>query len=185
MKTLNFIPDSEKFALRGELRILEWRHASILFCVIAIAITILVQLNLFLIRNFDRDLKQQLDIARQSQSLGQNDSLENSIRSYNSRAKIVENAIIARAPWSDRLSALTRIIPSGIELDQISLDRNDKSMTLRGRAQNRASYLNLKDSLEKTGWFNEIDLPITDLLNRDVIQFNVKVTPEPNFFTLN
>ena len=185
MKSLNFIPESENIALESELRISEWQRASIIFCLVAVMVTVLAWLNLYLIKDHNRDLQKQLETARQSQITGQSNSLEGSIRAYNSRANIVLEAISSRVPWSDRLSSLSQSIPAGIELDQISFNENDKSVTFRGRAQNRPSYLSLKDSLENTGWFKDIDLPITDLLSRETIQFNIKTMPDPLFFKLN
>lgn len=185
MKSLNFISDSENIALESELRVSEWQRASVIFCLIAILVTVIVRVNLFLIEDHNRDLQIQLAAARQSQASGQSNSLEDSIRTYNSRAKIVSEAISARVPWSDRLSSLTQSIPAGVELDQMGLNETDQSVIFRGRAQDRSSYLSLKNSLEKTGWFNEIELPITDLLSRETIQFNFKTTLDPSFFKLD
>ncbi len=185
MNSLNFLPDTEKITLQRELRNIAWQNIAWTFCLVSLAVAGLIGLNLWLIINYNNDLEARLNTARQSLAAGQNESIENSIRAFNKGVKLVEAAVSIRVPWSDRLTKLSRSMPDRVQFDQVSVDRLTKTMVLRGRALDRASYLEFRDALGQTGWFEDLELPITDLLSRDIIQFNFRAALNDSFFKFN
>ena len=75
--------------------------------------------------------------------------------------------------WTNMILRLSRTINNDIKINKININKNNNTLALSGNAKTRNSLLLLKDSLEKYENFNEIKLPIKNLLEKNNIDFEI------------
>ncbi|MFH0853333.1 MAG: PilN domain-containing protein [bacterium] len=183
--SLNFLPSSDKEELSKEQKLIALQSNSFIFLIVAGILAIIIYLNLWLLTQHNQFLEKSISDLRQSQTIKETTSLEAQIKEFNTKVKLIDSITSEQLPLSNILAELIQKIPRGISVERISIDTNQNSFELRGIAQDRTSYLSLKDSLLETNWFTEVNLPITDLLSRDTINFILQTTFSENFSTSN
>jgi len=98
----------------------------------------------------------------------------NDVREINNLINYMDNIQENSVEWSDLLKFLKASSPPDINYSKISINRNENTMSLLGRSETRDSLLSLKTSMEKTDYFNKIDFPIKNLLEKSNINFEIK-----------
>ncbi len=81
--------------------------------------------------------------------------------------------------YSVLLISLSNLVPSGIRLNTLAIDRSDE-ISLNGYAQRRELILAFKDSLEKSNLFTDIENPLSNLIKQTDINFYFKFKLLPN-----
>lgn len=79
-------------------------------------------------------------------------------------------------PWSEILTDFTKTVPSQVEIHSIKID--NKNWIIAGEAKNREILLEFKGGLEKSKYFSEIKSPITNLLQKENIEFELLAVPK-------
>ena len=77
--------------------------------------------------------------------------------------------------WANFILKLSSSVPEGVRLTDVTLSNNAKSSIL-GVADSRETLLTLKQNLENVPEFKSLELPISDLLKRENIQFSLSFT---------
>ncbi len=75
--------------------------------------------------------------------------------------------------WSYLLEYLQTLSNENIKISNIGVDKGEKAIALTGVAATRDSLLQLKETLEQSNYFSEINLPIKNLLERENINFSI------------
>lgn len=78
--------------------------------------------------------------------------------------------------WSNLFVKLSKIIFPGITLD--SLSTNNYAVTLRGIANNRDDLVLFKEKLESENCFSNINLPLSNLVDKNNIKFQISFNVE-------
>jgi Tfp pilus assembly protein PilN len=73
--------------------------------------------------------------------------------------------------WSKLFSKLNEIAFLGIEIDSISTD--NYTITISGMANNRDDLILFKEKLESEDCFLGVDLPLSNLVNKDNVEFKI------------
>jgi hypothetical protein len=73
--------------------------------------------------------------------------------------------------WSSVLLRINESVSSDIEIS--SLATKNYSVFLAGKADNRESLIDFKDKLEREGCFSNINLPLSNLVSRENIVFQL------------
>ena len=73
--------------------------------------------------------------------------------------------------WSGLFVLLNGKVPSGVEITELT--NKDYSISLTGKADNRDSLISFKDNLDKEECFSDINLPLSDLVEKDNIIFQI------------
>lgn len=81
--------------------------------------------------------------------------------------------------YSNFLINLAEIIPDGVRLNTFSLDDKNEAV-LNGYAQRRELVILLKDSLEKSDFFGDVESPLSNLVKQTDINFYFKFKLRPN-----
>lgn len=76
--------------------------------------------------------------------------------------------------WSNFIINISSLINNDIVLNQLTIDKKTDTFAISGIAKTRDSLLALKANLEELDYLSEIDLPISSLLKKDEINFNIK-----------
>jgi len=126
---------------------------------------------------FYYNLEQQLTSLNQSSSLVNNSFLE-----YNKEIiglnKNIENINIAGEHYQELTPNFLELLnstPENIKLSSISLSLNKKAIFLPGIAKNREALLTFEEALEEISWIKNVDIPKSQLLQKENISFNIGI----------
>jgi len=75
--------------------------------------------------------------------------------------------------WTNFLLGFAGLCGDGIKISQLNADQKENTIRLSGTAALRSDLLGLKESLEKSGNFSDIKLPISSLLEKENINFEI------------
>ena len=126
---------------------------------------------------FYYNLNQQLDSLNKSRSLVNNSFLEYNKEIVNLN-KNIEDINIAGEHYQEltpNFLELLKSTPANIKLSSISMDLDKKALFLPGVAKNREALLSFEESLEKISWIKNVDIPKSQLLQKENISFNIGI----------
>lgn len=120
--------------------------------------------------------KYSLDIVnRETANLKNSEEYIQKIKTTNEKidkvALVQKDAVL----WTKFLKILSDKISEDVIINQIAIDKKIDNFTISGTAKSRDSLLALEKTLEETGYFEEINLPISSLLKKDDIAFSINV----------
>ncbi|MEK7202802.1 MAG: PilN domain-containing protein, partial [Patescibacteria group bacterium] len=141
-------------------------NSVLIISAIVIAIILLVAM-VILQNNFIKIVEQTTLITKNNQSYN------NKIGEINSRLKFVSTIQDDFVVWSKIIQDLSIIIPANISLDIIKVDLTNKNIKLRGIAKQRSGLLELKNNLEKSNTYTNIEFPVKNLLEKENIDFEI------------
>jgi cell division protein FtsL len=124
---------------------------------------------------FYYNLSQQLDNLNKSRSL-----VNSSFAEYNQEIsdlnKSIQNINLAGKDFQQLTPKLLEIIqttPENIKISSLSLGLDKKAIFLPGIAQDREALLSYEEILKKINWIKSVDIPKSQLLQRENISFNI------------
>jgi hypothetical protein len=77
-------------------------------------------------------------------------------------------------PWSITIEELASFINDDVRIGKLTFDKSTKRFSLSGHAGKRESLLELKDRLDNSKYFKNIDFPVKNLLEKNNIDFELK-----------
>ncbi len=80
--------------------------------------------------------------------------------------------------WSTLFSKLNNAVPDNVEISGLST--KNYSLSLAGKAKTREDLLVFKDNLEKEDCFENVDLPLSDLVSKEDIAFQIDLDIKEN-----
>lgn len=80
--------------------------------------------------------------------------------------------------WSNLFYKINQLIPQGIYMQNIT--NKDYAVFLVGKAEDREDLVNFKDSLEKDNCFSSVNLPLSDLVSKGNIDFQMDLSINEN-----
>jgi len=83
--------------------------------------------------------------------------------------KIQENFIL----YTDSLIDFTKIVPSGVKIEDLMMDKTNKDIKIRGAAKSRDDLMQFKENLEESGRFLNVRLPTENMLAEGYISFEI------------
>ncbi len=95
------------------------------------------------------------------------------VRQLNSTITNIENIQSEYINWSYLLEFLHQLSSEDVNISSISVNKEKKEIILRGMAMTRDGLLQLKEKLEESNYFTEINLPIKNLLEKENISFDI------------
>ncbi len=141
-------------------------------CYLLIIITLSIAIVLFVAKIILQNYF--LTIAESTTLVTKNiESYDIKIDTINSRLNFVSDIQNEYMTFSPYLEELMSIIDKNIKFTSINISKNDQIIKFTGNAKTRDSLLLLKDYLEKSKFFNEVDLPIANILQKENINFNI------------
>ncbi len=178
MISLNLISPEQKNDLRYEyiylsLRTLVWMVLSVTIMLSAIFISARLMLE-----NNYVTVVQQLTMVNQK-NLG----LDQEINKINLSLKEVASIQKEFVKWSNFLIELTRAIPSNIIIASLNIEKSNMTINIQGQAQTREDFLKLKENLESLSYLSEVSSPISNLLTKTNVEF--QLTAKINLLEFN
>lgn len=108
---------------------------------------------------------------RQKTTLQQ--GLTKEITSFNSQVNALAEIKNLDYDWLNLIQKLSQIVPANIEIKNFEAGHSQKSFRLVGFAKTREDYLILKENLEKSQLFKNLDSPISDILKKENLNFTI------------
>ena len=168
MLTLNIIPKSLKDEIKLQITYLKLKNllAFLLFLALIYS-TAFVALS-FVLEMHSINLVHRTNIATRS-----NDDFSKQVRSINSDVGIVESIQSGYTEWSYMMENLMKTIPRDISISQFTANKNTNLVTINGLARTRDSLLDLKELLEASPNYENVEFPIKNLLQKENINFTI------------
>lgn len=182
MIELNLLPPEEKKSLRlsqAQRWVVFYGSAILSSLLIFIILLAVIWFSLFIQIT---SLSASLDMAKQSQQGQDLGEQQNLIKDLNAKIQRVSQFEKNRKSYSTVLFALAKMMPAGTRLDRLTLDEDNK-MAIFGYATTREAVLNLKNSLEKSAVFTEVESPLSNLIKQTDINFSFTMTVKPDGLT--
>jgi len=98
-------------------------------------------------------------------------SFQDSFRQANTLSAAALNFQNKHLYWTNALAQLGAVFPDNITLTNIST--NDFKMTVAGKAKTRDDLLNFQSKLQQSACFQNVDLPLSDMVQKSDIDFQI------------
>jgi len=171
MITLNLISIDYKEKLKLKklyLKIKNFLFIILIFFILA-SIILLFAKNI-LQNNFDELVILNSLVKENSQKIG------GEIKTLNMKINAANNIQKQFFPWSKIIIDFTKIVPTGLEIHSLKVNKN--SWVITGEVKDRETLLGFKKELEKSKYFSEVKSPITNLLQKENIDFELEAIPK-------
>lgn len=153
--------------LRHIYKMLKQANYILVIITVFIAVVMLAA-KIILQNNFNKIVEETTLITRDSQ--GRNAK----IREMNSRLSFVDKIQNDFIPWSFLFKDLGTYVNSNLSFYSIRIDRNKKTIEIKGSANDRDSLLSFKSGMEKSNIFSGIIFPVKNILEKENISFEIK-----------
>lgn len=167
MITLNLISEQKKkeIKIKHLHQLLKKIDLVVIIFVCLIAIMILVA-KIMLQNTFNTTISQTTLITKNTQG----STLK--VRDINNKITSMEQVQTDFIVWTRLLDQLATSTPDGIVITSIKAG-SDKNIRMTGVARTRDSLIALKNSFEKIAMFDKFDLPLSNMLQKENINFEI------------
>ena len=136
---------------------------------------ILIAIILIPFNNSVTLLDEEIDYDRQKTSAN-NKLLTDKIMALNSKIGVLHRIQAENYSWTGLLIKLANLTPQGVAILQFNGQIRAKQFNLHGYAKTRDSYLEFRSKLEESDHFSNLDFPLSDILKKEDITFEIKGT---------
>lgn len=99
------------------------------------------------------------------------DSYENKFKITNENTANLSKIQAGHLQWTEILKFFNSLVPENVHI--ISIATKNYKMMISGLAQNRDDLLTFKDKLEKNTCITEVNLPLSNIVQRENIDFQM------------
>ncbi|MBU4347569.1 PilN domain-containing protein [Patescibacteria group bacterium] len=169
MLALNLISQEQKKEIKLKRAYEITKKVSCILIIIAIFIAVVLLIGkLILQMQFIKAVDQYTLVAKSSQ--GDNGKIRDINNSLNFVSEIQSDFIF----WSNLIKDAAYRVPDGVSLSSINIDRDKKTIQIKGTAKLRDDLLQFKKNIEKSLIYQNVDLPLQNILQKENINFEIK-----------
>ncbi len=176
---LNLIPPNKKEEIINNQRL------KLIFSV-EITLTIMIVIFFIMLLSFKYILNFNEDHYKVSQKNNRNIVQLNKLEKYDTQFKQINSQVSCiilinknQLYWSRLLKRLSELVFSGIKLN--SLTTRNYKIVLRGVASNREKLIAFKKRLESESELMNINLPLSDLVDKNNIEFQISFNVQKDY----
>lgn len=118
-------------------------------------------------------LNEQLTYEK-GRTVASNQLLTDKIKELKSKIDILASLQASNYSWVNLLTELSALTPAEVSLIQFNADLSSHQFALQGFAKKRDNLLSFKERLGQSSIFADIQSPLTDILKREEITFEIK-----------
>ncbi len=169
MLALNLISQEQKkeIKLKRAYEITKKINYILLIIAIFIAIVLLIG-KLILQTQFIKAVNQYTLVTKSSQ--GDNAKIRDINNSLNFVSEIQSDFIL----WSNLIKDASDRTPGGVSLSSVNIDRDKKIIQIKGAAKLRDDLLQFKENIKKSPIYQNANLPLQNILQKENINFEIK-----------
>lgn len=98
------------------------------------------------------------------------------VNEINIQLKEIKNIQKNDTDWTDFFIKIGEYTGNEIKISRLYASKTDNSLRITGVAKTRDNLLTFKNNLEKSKYFSNINLPISSLLEKENINFEISAT---------
>ncbi|NQU84013.1 MAG: hypothetical protein HQ536_04870 [Parcubacteria group bacterium] len=171
MITLNLLSPQKKKETEENILYASIKNILAIFLIFIIFVSvILLGSKLILSRNFEKVIEQTTLIVKEYGGVNRN------IKEINDKLINISKSQEEFIEWSSNLLQTAKLVPENIEISAIVLRKGSSQTLLKGYAKTRGELLILKTNLEESELFEKVELPFSNLLKREDIDFEFQLT---------
>lgn len=168
MITINLLSPSQKRELKIKRVYVAIKELIILILLFTLITAILLLVSKYVLDNSLAKL-----IERNAYTIEANRDAINKINTLNSKVNTIEKIQTDFKKWSSFFITLSNLTPDNISYDLVKVDHENNTIEIRGVAKSRTELTELKDSLSNSEIFDDVNLPLKDLLAKDNNNFTI------------
>lgn len=169
--SLDLLPQDKKNQIRRNKIFGRIIREEILF-IVPIIVFVLILLNVYYILNYQFGSLSAAGIAGRGQDKYQElNKYEERFKQVNERVDLLSKIQNGHFHWLNVLERLAEITPDGVYLNSIS--SKNYQVFLLGKAKTREDLLKFKDNLEGADCFQNINVPLSNLVVKEDIDFQM------------
>lgn len=170
MLTLNLISNEQKKEIKMKRLYESFKKNLFILFVLTCLMAIIFLLSKLILQNEFINIVQQTSIITKN-SRGFDNKISGINHQINAALSIQNNY----KAWSPLIKDIAEKTPADITLNLIAINGDGKAVQIKGTAKYRENLLEFKKELENSGKYNNIDLPLQNILQKENINFDISV----------
>lgn len=169
MLTLNLVSLEQKKEIKIRRIYSLVKNLNLILIVVTITIAIILLVAKMILQSKSNDIISQITL-----NIGGSTSIYNKkVKEINNKIHFIEKIQNEFIPWSNLFKSLADITPADISFNYIKINSQDRTIKIKGRADYRSSLLNFKDKMSATSYFEDIEFPIKNILEKENVDFEI------------
>jgi len=173
MIILNFISPTQREENRFQKNYSLVKEIIVIFVISLVVIVGFLQLTQIILNNKLDNVTADTKTLKQQTEEEKSVDLGKTVKEFNKLLKNIDGIQAEYTFWSEILIKTASFVPSGVRLSSFTINRVNSNFKITGRANFRDDLLNLKRNLEESDHFIEIQSPISNILLRENINFEL------------
>lgn len=172
MITLNLIPTQKKNDLRLANFYIVVKNLIISILIIITTVAIVLLVSKIILQNMFNEI-----VAQSTLTTRYGNIFSGEIKIFNERLNGVKKIQGEYISWSKFISDFAKLVPTDIIVSNLVLSISEKDgnkIIISGLAKDREKLLNFKDNLEDSSLFDNVNVPLENLLKKEEINFSLK-----------
>lgn len=173
---LNLLPEEKKLEIRRskKLKLIIWQ-GFISFFIVVFFIGMLASTNLIL--NVELGgMEAAANLEKSQDKYKEIESHEGEFSQVNSKIKLLSKLDKNHLHWTNVLRALDGLAADEITLSELTTE--NLQITLIGEAKTRDDLLRFKEDIEKADCFSGVKVPLSDLVQKEDVEFQIDLMVE-------
>lgn len=168
---LDLLPDNRKKEIRRKKTFRSILKGEALF-LLPVVLFILILLNIYYVIVLQRNSLVNENSLQQSQSKYQQLGIyQEEFKQVNSLSQALGKIQSGHLHWTNLFQNLSEATPDNIQISNLST--KNYTVFLVGKAKTRDDLLNFKNKLEESSCFQNINVPLSDLVVKDNVDFQI------------
>ncbi|PIY97288.1 MAG: hypothetical protein COY66_00115 [Candidatus Kerfeldbacteria bacterium CG_4_10_14_0_8_um_filter_42_10] len=173
MITLNLISPIQKEANRFQQSYSLVKRITVLFMAVSLIVIALLFVGETLLEKKLDSITQETLALKKNIEKEESIDLEQSVKDFNKLLIDISKVQSEYINWSQEVNKISSLVPSGIRLSSFVMQKDSSDFKFAGKAATREALLNFKTNLENSDFFTEIQSPISNLLTKENINFEL------------
>jgi len=173
MIILNFISPTQKEANRFQKGYSLVKKIMLIFTVVLIISVGVLAATQILLQDKLEDITKATEAQKQYTVEEKPIDLEQTIKDFNRLLSNINTIQSEYTPWSKIFIETSSFVPDGIQISSLMMHKASAEFKFVGNANTRDDLLLLKKNLEESDIFTDIQSPISNLLSKENINFEL------------
>jgi Tfp pilus assembly protein PilN len=175
---LDLLPEQKKLAIKRKKIFGKILREEVMF-LFPLIVFIFILLDIYYILTIQKStLIKEYSMQQEQSQYKQMDIFEEKFRQINDMDQQLKKIQENQLKWSNLFKELSAVMPSGVYINDLAT--KDYAVFLSGEAKSRDDLLDFKNKLENSVCFQEVNVPLSNLVVKDnvVFQLDLKIKKE-------